>query len=282
MILGKNIPILGGLLFSSLLFYSLVQHSSGISLCATTIFNEVLTPALHSEEFDKIYKHYIKNVFISFLSILSVFYSIYFHNVRNTMLSMLFFFNNAINSPILGLFLVSVLNPWANYAGVLLAFTSNVLINLTIGLSRLSFNKLVLQEFKPNTLLCTNNTYLNQNRTDLYVNASATGSSSAYFDKQYQLILYEISNETQISNFNSTSQVIIQTQFEEFLLSLFSITTTWYCLFSVLFTFVFGSLFSLMYSCIKDAKFDTDSDFSEERKKYLYYYRFKYFYKSKK
>ena len=30
LILGKNIPILGGLLFSSLLFYSLVHHSMGI------------------------------------------------------------------------------------------------------------------------------------------------------------------------------------------------------------------------------------------------------------
>ena len=219
-------------------------------------------------------------MFIAFLSMSSVLYSIYFQNVRNTMLSMLFFFNNAINSPLLGLFLLSALNPIANHAGAIFAFSSNVLINLTIGLSRLSFNKLKLQEFQPNTLLCTNDTYLTLNNTNLYVNASFTGFTQTYFEKQYQLMSYELSHESLYSNLNNATKIVPQSQFDEFLLALFSITPTWYCLFSVIFTFVFGSLFSLMYSCVKDGKFDTDSDFSEERKKYLYFYRFKCFHKS--
>ena len=275
LVLGKHIPILGGLLFSSLLFYSLVQHSMGISMCASTIMKEVLIPIINRESFTKVYKNYIKNAFMTFLSATSVLYSVYFQNVRNTMLSMLFFFNNAINSPLLGLFLVSSLNPYSNAAGVILAFTSNVFINLFLGLSRLSFDKLKLQEFQPNTLLCSNNQTSLSDNTKLYVNSS----NETYFDKQYNLLLYELSHESEYSNLvntnSSTQKIIVQSHFDEILLAIFSITPTWYCLFSVLYTFILGTVFSLLYSCIKERNFDADSAFSEERKKYLYYYRFK-------
>lgn len=44
-------------------------------------------------------------------------------------------------------------------------------------------------------------------------------------------------------------------------------------MFSVLATTILGSLFSLIFSLVTTRSFDADSKYSENRKKYLYYYR---------
>ena len=54
---------------------------------------------------------------------------------------------------------------------------------------------------------------------------------------------------------------------------LFTIPAIWYCLFSVCVTFTLGSIFSLAYSLVTTGSLDADSEFSEERKKYLYFYK---------
>jgi hypothetical protein len=54
---------------------------------------------------------------------------------------------------------------------------------------------------------------------------------------------------------------------------IFSIPAIWYCIFSVCVTFTLGSLYSFAYSLITTRSLDADSAFSEERKKYLYYYK---------
>jgi hypothetical protein len=59
---------------------------------------------------------------------------------------------------------------------------------------------------------------------------------------------------------------------------MYSVAPIWYCLFSVLFVLIFGTLFSLIYSCLKTRSFDADSSFKDERKKYLFFYRIRNYY----
>lgn len=59
---------------------------------------------------------------------------------------------------------------------------------------------------------------------------------------------------------------------------MYSVAPIWYCLFSVLFNLVFGSVFSLVYALVKTGRLDLDASFSEERRKYLFFYRFKHFF----
>jgi hypothetical protein len=284
-ILGKNVPILSGIFLSSLLFYSLVQHSYGMSLCATTLLREVI--GIENNVFTQKFTIIIKRCLITFLSVTSISYSIYFQNVKDTMLSMCFFFNNAINSPLLGLFLVSALNPLANHFGAITAFTCNVLFNLCLGLSRLNSDIYEPKEFKRTTLLCPSghHHYHTHNRT-YRINYH---NNREYFNRQYELLRAELSDKVfEYNNLTQSTTMAPSAMFNEttspydlFLSTIFSISPSWYCLFSVLFTFIFGSILSVLYSIVIEGRLDIDADHAEERKKYLYYYRFKSFFLSK-
>ena len=250
LILSENAPSFTGILFSSIMCYSLVQHSMGMALCANTIYGEILQP-MFLERF-RLSEHKTKIIKICitiFIGKISILYSISFQFVKNTALAMFFMFNNSTNSPILGLYFLSAFNPYANHVGAMSAFVLNLSINYFWGLGALNiFSNTKSQEFPQTTLLC--------NRTDL-----STNLTYAYIELQ-KLESMSISNSSSTVNYYPTNPVLY---------FMFRIAPIWYCLFSVLFNLIFGSLFSFIYSLIKTRSLDADSEYSEIRKNYLFY-----------
>ena len=121
------------------------------------------------------------------------------------------------------------------------------------------------------------------NQTDF----SAFNNSSDYDSADYGLY-----NSTDFGTFNSSDYVnginltsssssIVNNDLypkNTILFNLYSISAIWYCLFSLLFNLILGSLFSLIYSLIKSQSIDADKSFDTERKKYLFkaeYFNFK-------
>jgi hypothetical protein len=262
-VISKNMPLLSGLLFSSILYYSIVQHSLGINLCAKTILQEAILPFINLArvkiKLTDVRKEYMQNCLLTILCCLSISFSILFQYARNTMLSLFFLFNNSINSPILGLFLLSAFNPYANHFGAMLAFLLNLTINMFLALGSQLHKNFRPQEFKQETLLCHDSQFYN--------------NSSSFLDNQLNLLNMQLSNQTN-SIFNSSSssaRFAMDSSVDNVLFNLFSIAPIWYCVSSVLFTFIFGSLFSLAYSWIRTGTVDADSDFKEERKHFIYY-----------
>jgi hypothetical protein len=263
-IISKNIPLLSGLLFSSILYFSIIQHSSGINLCGKTILQEAILPfiSLTKLKINLTYarKKYIQNWLLTILSLFSILFSILFQYARNTMLSLFFLFNNSINSPIFGLFLLSAFNPYANHFGAMLAFLLNLAMNMFLAIGSQVYKNFRSQEFKQENLLCRESQFYN--------------NSSSFMDNQLILLNMQISNQTkQIFNNSSATPANYNmgSSYDNFLSYLFSIAPIWYCISSVVFTFVFGSLFSLAYSLIKTGTADADSDYEEERKHFIYY-----------
>ncbi|CAF0789441.1 unnamed protein product [Brachionus calyciflorus] len=247
-ILSEHVPSYTGILFASLIGYTVVQHSMGMALCGKTLIGEIIKPIVYDLfNFTKNSKKLIEwsNIISSvLLGFLSIGLSISFAYVRNTMLSLFFVFNNSINSPIIGLYFLSVFNPYANHFGAMLAFISNLSINFWLASGAVLFSRLKSQEFQPHTFSC------NQTNFTFILNQSLA-----------------------MNNLNSTQEVVDFYPKNPTLAYLYSISSIWYCLFSFIFMIVFGSLFSLVYSFVKNRSFDADSDFKEERKQYLFIYR---------
>jgi hypothetical protein len=173
------------------------------------------------------------------------------------MISLFFIFNNSINSPILGLFFLSAFNPYANGVGAMMAFCSNLAFNWFLGIGAIAFSRTKSQEFAPDTHLCEQEYHRNMSSLNVY---NTTYSIHHLINATHPL-------ESDFYPKNST------------LYFLFTIAPIWYCLFSVLYTFLSGTLYSFAYSYIVSRSRDADHDFREERKKYLYYYKMfpKYF-----
>jgi Na+/proline symporter len=247
LIFTDTFPAFTGILFASMVCFSIVQHSMGISLCGNTIYNDILHPLfIYKFEFTYVSENRIKIIIILVIGLFSTFFSITFQFVKSTILSLLLLFNNVINSPLFGLYLLSTLNPYANHAGAMFAFILNLVINFWFGLGSLNmFYKIKSQSFPQTTILC--------NSYDIYANLTAA----------YIKVKEETENK---NNFFFDEEV---SSHNEFFYFLYSISTIWYCLFSVLFNLIFGSIFSLIYSYLKTKTFDSDSKISENRKKYL-------------
>jgi Na+/proline symporter len=235
-ILSEHAPSFCGIIFSSIICYSVVQHSMGISLCANTLVEETINPLYKFKLKDKSIKS-LKLYITVLLGMLSILYSISFQFVKNTMLALFFLFNNTTNSPILGLFLLSAFNPFANAFGAITAFLLNLGINYWLGAGSFIFSHLKNQEFSTRDVLCE----------DKKGFSNLTSSSL-------------ISN-----NFNYYPE-------NEVLFYLYSIAPIWYCLFSVLFMCIFGTLFSFLYSYFRNGSHDSDSYYREIRKRYLFFY----------
>ena len=171
---------------------------------------------------------FYKTLFCILFGGLTIGFSILFQYAKNTILSLFFVFSNSLNSPILGLFLLSVLNSKANCVGAIIVFIINVGINIWLALSSLAFSNLKSQEYGP--LVINNQTY-------------------------------SITNATMSGDYYPTNSVLFY---------LYSISSIWYCLFSLLFNVILGSLFSFIYSLLKSKSFDADQSFKEMRKKYLF------------
>jgi hypothetical protein len=257
-ILAKNAPSLSGILFASIIYYALVQHSLGVELCSRALMQEAINPMLLNKvrRVKKAHKEALTKILSLFLGCLSIAYSISFQYARNTMISLFFVFNNSINSPILGFYLLSVFNPFANHVGAICAFLLNLAINAFMAIGTVMIARTKSQEFPLNTVLCDVDLHISKNNITH--------------------IKYNYHNNAFI---NSTSQATQPDLYpkDPILFFFFTVAPIWYCLFSVLFTFIMGSVFSFAYSLYK-TKFrslDVDADWSEQRKEYLFYYRLK-------
>lgn len=250
-ILSEHVPSFAGIMFASIIAYSVVQHSMGLSLCGHTLVCEVIKPMVLDNfklliENEKIV-HRTKITLIVVLGILSTCVSIGFRYLKNTMLSLFFIFNNTIHSPILGLFFLSAFNPYANDVGAMLALVCNLGINFWLALGGVFFSRLKSQEFPPDISQCNTTYHKNMSPLNLkFIDPPSeliTLTSDDYYPKNPALAY------------------------------LYSVAPIWYCLFSLLFMNIFGSLFSLIYSLIRTRTLDADHEYSEERKPYLYVYR---------
>ena len=239
MTLSKALPSLSGIVFSCIVYFALIQHSIGMAIISKTLYDELLQklPLNHKSQLK------LKNAIPILLGLASIPYSALFQFSKNTMLSLFFVFNNSLNSPILGLFLLSMFNPYANHVGAISAFLLNIFVNFWMVMGSMLFSRTKNQEFVHNTLYCM----VNSNSTSS-ISVIPTAASRA--DEE----LYPRN---------------------QFLYFMFSVTPVWYCLFSVLFNLILGSLFSLIYSIIKTKTLDADSKFAKEREKLMFFYRLK-------
>ena len=252
MILAQKAPSVCGILFSSMICYAAIQHSIGIPICASTLFDETIRPLILCKI--KLKEALVKKIKLALtvlLGLLSILFSISFQYAKNTMLSLFFLFNNSTNSPILGFFLLAAFNPYANAFGAITAFVSNLAINYWLGLGALVFSSLKSQEFPTDTSLCEirnyNMNYSSFDYTNYYsMTPNSTSAANQIYYPENPVLFY-----------------------------LYSIASIWYCLFSVLYTFLMGSLFSLIYSLVKTRTLDSDRDFKEERRHYLFFFRMK-------
>jgi Na+/proline symporter len=242
--INKKLPSVAGLCLSALFVQGLVQHSFGISLSAQIFINEIINPiSMHKTEknLQQVTLNIIKPILVIIIGILSIFYSLSFQYVKNSILSLFFIFNNSINSPLFALFLLSMFNPYANHVGAFSSFIIALGINFWLGISAVTtaMSNPKSQEFIQNITQCSN---LSEFR---FVNANAT---------------YKPENQT--------------------LFYLYSISSIWYCLFSLLFILIFGSIFSLLYSLITKRRWDLDENFKKERLKYLFSFKKNFVFKN--
>lgn len=222
--LDLYLPSMAGMCLASLFTNGLQVYSVGIWSGA----NSILDNFLH--KISKKKKKIFQPIFCVIFGALTVGFSLIFQFAKNSILSLFFVFSNSLNSPILGLFLVSALNPFANHVGVVVAFSLYVAINIWLAFGALAFSKLKNQEFIP-----------------LIYDKNGTFST--------------VSNSTVTNDYYPKDSVLFY---------LYSISSIWYCLFSLLFNLILGSLFSLVYSILKSKSCDVDEKFKEKRKIYLF------------
>ena len=126
-----HVPALSGVVFASIVYFALIQHSISMSTIGRMLFDEIFDPFLFSRcrrlrcGFRQKFRKCIPIV----IGLASIPFAALFRYSKNTMLSLFFVFNNSMNSPILGLFLLSMFNPYANHVGATSAFLINVAIN---------------------------------------------------------------------------------------------------------------------------------------------------------
>ena len=249
--LGGQLPSMAGVLLAAIFANAISHYTIGMSRCADTLINEcfqqVLKCKIENHEFFHGRK-LAKFAVVGLLTALSIVYTISFQHVTNTLISLFFVHSNSINSPILGLFLLSMFNPYANFFGATVAFLFNIAINVWMALGAVVFNNIKVQEFSPNTFLCSsdsNSTF--EGRADSYDSFWPSNANETFI------------NVEPISKYPQN----------EVLYYLFSISGIWYCLFSVVFTFGVGSVLSFLYTCLWARRYTAESQFYS-RKAYLY------------
>lgn len=259
-ILSAHLPNISGVIFACIVYHAIVQHSLGISLIAQTLNEEVL---FRDEDTDTatITRKLLGRVTPVLVGAASIPYSAVFQYSRNTMLSLFFVFNNSLNSPILGLFLLSMFNPYANFPGAMAAFILSVGLNCWLAIGSLVFSRQRPQEFDHHTELCANASAFQVVSTRVggneRVGFSESSSSSSLSHHRHHH--HHTHNELYPKN--------------DILYLFYSIAPIWYCILSVLFCILVGTVLSFVYSLVKSRSLDVDHEFRHDRRKYLFYYR---------
>ena len=216
---------LSGISLSCLFSFSIYQLSLSLSACSKTLQNDVLLNKCVEK-----YGTKVKKILYFLIIGLSSAFSFLLSYSKSSILSLFFFFNKTFNSPILGLFLLSVINPYANSFGATLSFV--LCIFFEIWCSTLTFFSSTLKyaETTPPNL-----------------------------DNCSQPVKYRFNETVYQSNPR-----------DSILLYLVSISSLWFCLVSVVFIIVFGSLFSVLYSLVRYGEF---AHYAEIRKDYLFSFK---------
>lgn len=236
-VINQKLPSVAGLCLSSLFVQGIMQHSFGISLTVQIFINDIINPILMAKwkrNLKLISLNILKPILVILIGILSILYSISFQYVKNSILSLFFLFNNSINSPLFALFLLSMFNPYANHFGALSSFIIVLGINFWLGISAVTTS------------------IANPKSQEFIQNTSGCSNSS-------------------VIKFVNTS--VTYTPDNQTLFYLYSISSIWYCLFSLVFILIFGSLNSLLYSLIMKRKVDLDDSYKTEREKYLFSFK---------
>lgn len=223
-------PCISGIAMSCLLVFSIYQQSMSMSACAKTLVNDVFACKCIEK-----YTERIKKVLYISLVGLSIAFAVLLSYAKNSILSLFFFFNNTFNSPILGLFLLSVLNPYSNAFGASLSFVMCLAFEIWRSTNVFFFSNLKSPEIKPKIHNCSSSSS-SLLLSSSQVNLTASHPIDDYYPKNHALFY------------------------------LFSISSIWFCLASVLFVLVFGSLFSILYSL---ARHRTWAHYAETRAEYL-------------
>lgn len=224
----KIMPGLGGVCLASVATYGIINHSACLANCKKIILGDIVLKTLNQQ---KKSDRAINTVLSIVLSTLSILLASIFQYSKNSIQSLFFLFNNWFNSVILGVLLLAFLNPYSNSVGAMTSVCLNLGINLWLGFGYLMlqfYSHLKSQEFKPNLFNCT----LDERANNLY-----NATSSAYTPTQSTLHY------------------------------LYSITSFWFGLFSLLFMLIVGSIISLVYSFIRFRRYDADVEFKEHRAK---------------
>ena len=150
-----------------------MQHSSGVCLVANTLFDEIVKPTLSGITFTDKDVKLIKRLMTLSLGLISILYANGFRMAKNTLLSLLFLFNNSTNAPMLGLFLLSVLNPYANWFGALIGFLCNLGLNYWFASGAI----MIIKERPSKIALCNNNSALYNYENFDFGNLSYTHTS---------------------------------------------------------------------------------------------------------
>lgn len=215
--LSTYAPSLSGICMSCLFVFSIYQQSMSLSACSKTLVNDVFANKLIEKHTEK-----IKKCLYIALAGLSIAFAVLLSRAKNSILSLFFFFNNTFNSPILGLFLLSVVNPYSNSFGASLSFLLCLVFEIWRSTNIFFFSSLKSPEIRPQFQNCS-------------------------------------------SSINQTSHIEYYPQ-NKALFYLFSISSIWFCLFSVLFVIIIGSLLSVVYSLTRHRKW---AHYVETRVEYL-------------
>lgn len=210
-VLFKRVPFLTGIVFSCLILNSIYQHSNGILQLKETICFDLIDVCSDNLSSKIINIHYIRIIFLLFLNAFNVGFSMVFSQAKNSLFSLFYLFSNTFNPPIFGVLFLSIYNPFANLFGALTSFLLSSFAMFWLFIGRIYFLDDYSPDFQSNMFICENN---------MNTSISFEKFSNSTINSQYAFTIYKISS-------------------------------LWYPLYCVLFIYISGSLFSLMYSIFR-------------------------------
>lgn len=154
-VLSDYMPVLSGVCMAGILSWGLYSHSNGLIITADIIINDILKPISPTSWLverlsngSPIAKLGVKNCIIVLIGFASVIYSISFIYTERSILALFFLFNNSLNSAILGIFMLSIFNPLANFFGASIGFMCGVSLNVILLFFFLEFTIFYFKSFK--------------------------------------------------------------------------------------------------------------------------------------
>jgi hypothetical protein len=139
--LGKTVPWLTGIVFASLIANSLIQHSTGMNACANLIINDQIKPILKIRNSTLAQEAHLRAFLIVCLEIGSIGLSRLINFMGNSLISLFYWMNNAINAPFFGLLLLAFFNPYSNHVGASLSFVLCLGITSWLAVGSIVYNR---------------------------------------------------------------------------------------------------------------------------------------------